>query len=237
VATAPTVPAPAAAPKTSGLAIASLVCSLLGCTGIGAVAGLILGFVALSQIKKSAGKMTGRGLAIAGVIISAIVIVLGIVFMLAIAIPWLAGARDLSTAVQSENNIKQLYRAALVYETDNKFRLPAAEKWPQVFKEHCGEYCNEATMADPSDPKGGRAYAMNAALGGKSLTMGVGMFTSETVLFFECAPGAPPAGGKANLPSSPRHGSGFVIGFCDGHVERVAPGELGKLVWNPDQSK
>jgi hypothetical protein len=48
---------------TNGLAIASLVVSLTCCGPIG----MILGFVALSQIKKSGEQ--GRGMAIAGVVI------------------------------------------------------------------------------------------------------------------------------------------------------------------------
>src|SRR4051794_21207180 len=55
--------------QTSGLAIASLVCGILGwCTaGISALAGLILGIMALSKIKNSQGRLSGRGLAIAGI--------------------------------------------------------------------------------------------------------------------------------------------------------------------------
>ncbi len=45
-----------AAPKNNGLAIASLVCSILGlCCGVGGVLGVIFGFVARGQIKRSGG--------------------------------------------------------------------------------------------------------------------------------------------------------------------------------------
>ena len=64
---------------TNGMAIASLVCSLLGwlCV-IGPILGLVFGFIALGQIKQTG--QGGRGLAIAGIAIGAVVIVLGIVF-------------------------------------------------------------------------------------------------------------------------------------------------------------
>jgi hypothetical protein len=54
------------------------VCSLFGwiCVFIGALAGVILGFVALSQIKRTGQR--GRGMAIAGIIIGSILLVLGI---------------------------------------------------------------------------------------------------------------------------------------------------------------
>lgn len=73
--------------KTNGLAIASLVCSLAGFfCGITAPLGLIFGFVARGQIKRSAGLQTGNGLAIAGIIVGGIIcllIVLWIVLVVA----------------------------------------------------------------------------------------------------------------------------------------------------------
>jgi formylglycine-generating enzyme required for sulfatase activity len=67
----PTGSSPGAA-KTSGLAVASLVAGILGlCTaGLGGIAGLILGIVALKKIGHSGGALRGRGLAIAGLIVS-----------------------------------------------------------------------------------------------------------------------------------------------------------------------
>jgi prepilin-type processing-associated H-X9-DG protein len=86
-----------------------------------------------------------------------------------------------------------------------------------------------AVMTDPGDDKGGRAYAMNAALNGSIAYPDVG----RTVLFFECRPGAPPAGGPDLLPDKPRHAGRYVIGFLDGHVESVAPEEVRRLIWQP----
>src|SRR5947209_4015412 len=54
-------------PKSSGLAIASVVLGMLGFCGITAVVGLILGVVALVKIKASQGRVVGRGFAIAGI--------------------------------------------------------------------------------------------------------------------------------------------------------------------------
>jgi peptidyl-prolyl cis-trans isomerase B (cyclophilin B) len=53
---------------TNGMAIASLVCAFV-CTPLG----LIFGFVALSQIGKTG--QSGRGLAIAGIVVSVLSIV------------------------------------------------------------------------------------------------------------------------------------------------------------------
>lgn len=66
---------------SNGLAIASLVCSLvtpLTC-GVSSVAGVVLGHVALSQIKRTG--QQGRGLAIGGLAVGYIAIVLGVLLV------------------------------------------------------------------------------------------------------------------------------------------------------------
>ena len=73
-----------AAPKNNGFAIASLVCSIAGlcCCGIGGVLGVIFGFVARGQIKRSGGAEQGSGLALAGIIIGFVCIAIGAVLLL-----------------------------------------------------------------------------------------------------------------------------------------------------------
>jgi hypothetical protein len=56
--------------RKNRLAIASLVFGILGFTVLGSIAGLIVGFIALKQIKTR--NQAGRGLAIAGIVISAL---------------------------------------------------------------------------------------------------------------------------------------------------------------------
>jgi len=236
---------PVAAPKTSGLAIASLVCGIAGlCTfGVASIAGLILGFVAFSKIKNSGGQMTGRGLAIAGIVISSVImilVILGVLITLIVpifaygwgahrAMPVAVAARDQAVGTQSMSNVRQLCMAAEMYSNENNGRFPAAEEWPQALEKFCG---SKTVMADPSGPSGSRAYAMNAQVGGKP--EGAVKSPGQTVLFFECNPGAPLAGGREFLPSRPHHGRGYVIGFCDGHVENVSPDDLGRLIWDPN---
>jgi hypothetical protein len=74
----PPGPAYPAAVGTNSMAIASLVCSLLGwLCGIGPILGIIFGILALGKIKQTG--EGGRGLAIAGIAIGAVLIVFGIV--------------------------------------------------------------------------------------------------------------------------------------------------------------
>ena len=60
--------------KTNAFAIASLILGLLGITVIGAIAGAVLGILALGQIRRTGQR--GRGLAIAGIAFSALWLVL-----------------------------------------------------------------------------------------------------------------------------------------------------------------
>ena len=77
-----TTPTPGYAPvpaeqRTNVLAIVSLVISILGFN----VIAIILGAIALNQVKKSGEK--GRGLALAGIIIGAVSLVIGIIIVIA----------------------------------------------------------------------------------------------------------------------------------------------------------
>jgi hypothetical protein len=92
-------PPPLVYPRTQGpsqsLAMASMITGLSGillswCFGpVPGIAALVLGLVALSQIKKSPEKYTGKGMAITGVVIGS----LTIVFYILLIIFWiLAGA-------------------------------------------------------------------------------------------------------------------------------------------------
>nr|WP_090346197.1 DUF4190 domain-containing protein [Mycolicibacterium malmesburyense] len=68
--------------KTNGLAIGSLVASAVGILcGVGSLVGIVLGIVALNQIKTSG--EGGRGLAIAGIAVGAATLLLNIFFAIA----------------------------------------------------------------------------------------------------------------------------------------------------------
>jgi len=82
-----------AKPPGSGLAIASFVLSLVGIVscGVASIVGLVLGIVALRDIDASEGQVGGRGMAVAGIWISAITMagwVIGLVLHLALMALW-----------------------------------------------------------------------------------------------------------------------------------------------------
>ena len=75
------------APATSGYAIASLICSLLGFIGVfglGPILGIIFGHMAIREIDRSNGHLQGRGMAQAGLILG--YIALGLVLLLVLFI-------------------------------------------------------------------------------------------------------------------------------------------------------
>lgn len=110
-----TIPPPLetpAQPKTSALAIWSLVLGILSLvcfTIFAAIPGVICGHKALSRIKRSGGALTGQGLAIAGLVTGYLGIawaIFVIPLMLAIAIPNFVKARDTAMHNACVNNLR-----------------------------------------------------------------------------------------------------------------------------------
>ncbi len=73
-------PLPPAGPPTSTMAIVSLIGGIAGWTVLpflGSIAAIIFGHIAKSEIKKSAGKVGGNGMATAGLVLGYLSIALG----------------------------------------------------------------------------------------------------------------------------------------------------------------
>jgi Domain of unknown function (DUF4190) len=97
-------------PQTSGMAVASLITGLLGISPVA----IILGHIALSQIKKSGGQLTGFGLALAGTIIGyvglAVILLLTAISVLFIgARAWKKGS-DRAACIMNIRNVQQAVR-------------------------------------------------------------------------------------------------------------------------------
>ena len=115
--------APTGAQTTSGKAIASLIMGILVFIPFSAVAAVILGHLALSEIRKSAGRLKGQGLATAGLILGYAEIALIPVFLIiaAIAIPNFLRAKMAANEASSVGAMRTYSMAIVSY----------AEKCPQ----------------------------------------------------------------------------------------------------------
>jgi type IV pilus assembly protein PilA len=112
-----TIPPPyAGTPQTSGKAIGSLICGIINVFPLFIVA-IILGHLALSDIKKSAGRLGGRGLAIAGLVLGylGVVFIPIILIIAATAIPNLLRARMAANEASAAASIRNLYQAEVAY--------------------------------------------------------------------------------------------------------------------------
>ncbi len=114
-------PAPAAAGKTSGLAIASLVLGILGICSYGLLGalGLILGIVSLRKINRSQGQIGGKGLAIAGIATGAATLFLGFLLMTAIAVPNFLMFQKKAKQSEAKANLGAIYSAQVSYLVEN----------------------------------------------------------------------------------------------------------------------
>jgi len=83
----PYVPSPYPPQETSGTAIASLVCGIVGMIIVpflASIAAIITGHIALSQIRQSGGRLKGRGMAFAGLITGYLMVALLVIIIVAV---------------------------------------------------------------------------------------------------------------------------------------------------------
>jgi hypothetical protein len=88
------------ATRTSGLAIASLVLSLLGCFFLTAIAGVICGHIARKKIRRDP-SLSGNGLALAGLVIGYVMIALMGFFLTTFVINFYRVAKQVKAEMQS----------------------------------------------------------------------------------------------------------------------------------------
>jgi hypothetical protein len=116
--------------RTSRCAIASLVLAFLSCpfSLLASIPGVIFGIIGLRRISRSEAegavpRLTGRGLATTGLVLSALA-TLAFPVMVAILLPAVQAARNAATRVVTVNNLKQLSLAMLNAEMSSE-ALPA----------------------------------------------------------------------------------------------------------------
>jgi type II secretory pathway pseudopilin PulG len=118
-ATAPSGASASGIAETSGKAIGSLICGLLFFIPFLFVAAIVFGHLALSEIRKSGGRLKGEGLAIAGLVFGYIwIVAVPIVLIIAaIAIPNLLRARTAANEASAVASVRMLVIAETSYAT------------------------------------------------------------------------------------------------------------------------
>jgi hypothetical protein len=109
--------APGTPAETSGKAILSLVCGLLVFIPLAFVAAIVFGHLSLSEIRKSAGRLKGEGLAITGMVLGYawILSIPVILIIAAITIPNLLRARMAANESSAVAEVRALITAEIAY--------------------------------------------------------------------------------------------------------------------------
>lgn len=114
-------------PVRQGMAIAALVCGILGvvtCFPIFGIVGLVLGIVAVVKAGNRPSEYGGKGMAIAGICTGGVSLLIVVPLMLAITLPSLARARELAKRSVCAANMQHIATALLTYANDNREQFP-----------------------------------------------------------------------------------------------------------------
>ncbi|HEX4350067.1 MAG TPA: DUF4190 domain-containing protein, partial [Verrucomicrobiae bacterium] len=219
---------PPPASKMSAMAVASLVLGILGVLTCGGTAlfGLILGIIAMVKVGNSRGELRGKGLALAGVIMSGVFLLM-IPISAAMLLPALAAAKIKAQEINCMNNEKQLALAVRVYSGSNPNHFPPSATWCDAIEKSVG---SGKTFKCPAGNDSSRCdYAFNAKLDGVN---DQNMVNPQTVMIFESDAGWNAHGGPELLASN-RHNKKSIVAFADGSVRIVRETELSTLRWDP----
>jgi type IV pilus assembly protein PilA len=110
---------PPRSPETSGLAIGSLVCGILFFFLPSAIAAIVMGHISRAEIRRSGGRKTGDGMALAGLVLGymGVSIIPFILIIAAIAIPNLLRSKMAANEASALATLHALNAACVEYST------------------------------------------------------------------------------------------------------------------------
>lgn len=111
------IPVPMGEAKTSGKAVASLILSFFSFFFLPGIIAVVLGHISRSEIRKSAGRLKGQGVALAGLILGylGLVAIPFVLIVAAIAIPNLLRARMAANEASAIDSLRILNMALVTY--------------------------------------------------------------------------------------------------------------------------
>lgn len=131
--------------RTSGKAVSSLVCGIgsVGCICFTGIPAIILGFLALRDIRRNPDRLTGEGMSIAGIVLGAVFTFLAIPFvgiLLSIAMPNFLNAQIRAKVSTASTEMRNLAASLESYYIDsNQYPFAAGgETWDAVVAEPDG---------------------------------------------------------------------------------------------------
>ncbi len=119
---------PAGEPVTSGKALASLILGLFFVVFPAAILAVIFGHWSRAEIRASAGRLKGAGMALAGLILGYVgIAIIPLAIIAAVAIPNLLRAKQSANEAAAVSALRQIHVAAAVYLMDNLAYPPTLE--------------------------------------------------------------------------------------------------------------
>ena len=208
--------------KASGLAIAALVCGIVGLIvpGVGLV-GLILGIVALMQRKTP--DEPGKGLAITGIITGGLSLLCIPAILISILLPSLNRAREAANRIHCSSNMRQIGLAIKMYANEFGGRegknppdlavvLATQDITPDVF---CCPTSNDTpltgTVATPQQLTAGSGVCSYVYVPGLT-----DYSSADAVLLYE--------------PLTNHTGDGCNFLYADGHVDWIAKTQAQQII-------
>jgi prepilin-type processing-associated H-X9-DG protein len=236
----PTQPFQSSPVRTSRLAIASFVMGLVSLVicvlwPILALPAIICGIVALVKISGSAGALKGKGYAITGIILPAVMAILlpFLAMFAAVMMPALNQAKTMAQRITCASNMRQSTLAMIMYANDSSGQLPE-KNWTDAIKEK-GFIKDDKIFICPETAEQTISYALNKNI----KNINTVKRPSQTVLIFEADLGAAGTGGPEEIVFRHKNGTteGCNIGFVDGHTEFVTKEDIGNLHWTTGEDK
>ena len=213
--------------KMSGLAVTALVLGILSLCSffITALPAIICGIIGLVKISKSEGRLKGKGLAIAGIVIPVVLLI-----MTSTMLPAFHGAREKVEQLICTSNMHQLSIAMITYADDYGGKFPPSDQWCDLLTSYAGG--NERIFNCNPAESGGFSYGFNKNLDGLTTAD----ISPQTVMLFEIEGGRNIAGGAELLYAQRHQDEGCNIVFADGHVEFVKSERFGDLDWGSEKA-